>query len=288
MIRWLIIALAIFAALQSAHARTIQMEHISAEVTGEGPAVILVPGLSSPRAVWDGVAPELAKTHRVYLVQVNGFGGEDPRANLKPGILAGVVADLHALIAAEKLERPALIGHSLGGLAGLMLARDHPADLGRLMVVDALPFIGVLFATDATVAGIEPQAAAMRGQMVAGHGRPLPDAVAQMIAGTNAIKPASRARIAEWVKAADLRVSGQALYEDLQADLRGDMAAIRTPITLLYPWSAMTPKERADSLYRGAYAAAPAVTFVPVEDSGHFIMLDQPEAFRVALADFLK
>src|SRR3954468_15738720 len=70
------------------------MDHISIEVTGSGSPVFLIPGLSSPRATWDGVVPELAKTHRVYLVQVNGFAGEAPGANLQPGILDGVVADL--------------------------------------------------------------------------------------------------------------------------------------------------------------------------------------------------
>ena len=54
------------------------MDHISIETIGKGSPVILIPGLSRPRAVWDGVAPELAKTHRVILVQVNGFGGDDP------------------------------------------------------------------------------------------------------------------------------------------------------------------------------------------------------------------
>ena len=48
------------------------------------------------------------------------------------------------------------------------------------------------------------------------------------------------------------------------------------------------PKERADTLYRGEYAKAPNVTFVNVADSGHFIMLDQPEAFSAALTAFLR
>src|SRR3954471_5685660 len=81
------------AAAVAAPAATV-MDHISIEVTGSGSPVFLIPGLASPRATWDGVVPELAKTHRVYLVQVNGFGGDAPGANLKPGILDGVVADL--------------------------------------------------------------------------------------------------------------------------------------------------------------------------------------------------
>lgn len=126
----------------------IQMEHISVTVLGKGSPVILIPGLSSPRAVWDGVAPDLARNHSVYLVQVNGFGGDDPRANLKPGIVGGIVADLDKLIRERKLGAPAVIGHSMGGLVGLMLAKAHPGDLSRLMIVDSLPFIGAIFMLD--------------------------------------------------------------------------------------------------------------------------------------------
>src|ERR1700712_1707631 len=111
----------------------VRMDHISVVTMGKGSPVILIPGLSSPRAVWDGVAADLAKTHRVVLVQVNGFGGDDAGANLKPGVLDGVVADLDAYIARNKLTNAAVIGHSMGGLIGMMLAKAHPGDVGKLM-----------------------------------------------------------------------------------------------------------------------------------------------------------
>ncbi|MEN2749153.1 hypothetical protein [Sphingomonas sp. T9W2] len=82
------------AKLSTAHAPqsdTVQITHISIRTIGRGAPVILIPGLSSPRAVWDDIAPELAKGHSVLLVQVNGFGGDDPRANLAPGLLDGIV-----------------------------------------------------------------------------------------------------------------------------------------------------------------------------------------------------
>ena len=267
--------------------RLIQMDHISVEVTGEGSPVILVPGLSSPRAVWDGVMPQL-KGHRVYRVQVNGFAGDDPRANLKPGILDGIVADLHKLIADEKIAGAAYVGHSMGGLSGLLLAKTHPGDAGRVMIVDSLPFIGSLFVPGATVAMIEPQARMMRDQMAAAHGQPLPEAAVQAIVRQNAIKPESQAQVAIWLKPVDMRVSGQAMYEVMTTDMRPQLAGIATPITLLYPSSAFLPGERADALYRGEYAGAPNVTFVNVPDSGHFIMLDQPGAFAAELTKFLK
>jgi len=271
----------------SAPAATIQTGRISVQVIGKGSPVILIPGLSSPRAVWDGVAPELARGHSVYLVQVNGFGGEDPRGNLQPGILDGIVADLHALIGERKLAGVPVVGHSMGGLVALMLARAHPGDAGKLLIVDALPFVGSAFFPGSTVASVTPQAGAMRAQMAGMYGKPVPAGVAASIAATNALKPLSREKVAAWVGAADMRVAGQAMYEDLTTDLRPDLAKIATPITVLAPWTAERGEAQVLAFYKSEYAGAPGVTIEGVGDSGHFIMLDQPEAFGAALAAFL-
>lgn len=269
-------------------APAVSMAHISVVATGKGSPVVLIPGLSSPRAVWDGVTPALAKEHRVYVVQVNGFGGDAPGGNLSPGILDGIVADLHTLIGREKIAGTAIVGHSMGGLVAMMLARAHPADADRLMIVDSLPFIGTLFAPTATVAMVEPQAKAMRDAQVASYGQPASEAMATATANRLALKPASRAQVAAWFKAADPRVSGQAMYEDMTTDLRPQMKAIATPITLVYPWAPSGPtKVQADALYKGAYADAPKVTFVDIGDAAHFVMLDQPAAFQAAVERFL-
>src|SRR3546814_8128366 len=168
-----------------------------------------------------------------------------------------------------------------------MVGKAHPGDVGKLMVVDALPYVGDIFVPGATVAQIEPQAKAIRDRMVASY--PTPDAAqAKATAAGMALTPAAQEKVAAWVTATDARVSGQAMYEDMTTDLRPDMAAIATPITLVYPYSAGLPKERADAFYRAEYAKAPNVTFVPVADSAHFVMLDQPAAFAEAVEVFLK
>ena len=264
----------------------VRMDHISVVTIGKGSPVILIPGLSSPRAVWDGVASDLAKKHRVVLVQVNGFAGDDAGANLKPGVLDGIVTDLDAYIVKNKLRGAAVIGHSMGGLVGLMLAKAHPADVGKLMIVDSLPWFGMLFGPTATVAAVEPRAKAMRDAMAASYGKP--DAAnAQGTAKALALKPDSQAKVVDWVMKADARVSAQAMYEDLTTDLRGDLKDIATPITLLYPSSAGLPASMADEFYKRAYATAPHVTYQRVDDSAHFIMLDQPEVFAKAVMGFV-
>lgn len=271
-----------------APAELIQMDHISVQVIGKGSPVILIPGLSSPRAVWDGVAPELARTHSVYLVQVNGYGGDAPGANLGEGVLPGILADLHKLIETRKIAGAAVVGHSMGGLLALMLAQAHPGDLSKALIVDALPFVGSAFFPGSTVDSVKPQAAAMRAQMAGLYGKPLPEAVGQAIARQNALKPASQAQVAAWMNQADMRVSGQAMYEDLQTDLRPQMAGVKTPITVLVPWTdARGGEAPVLDLYKREYAGAANVTVKGIGDSGHFIMLDQPEAFRAALLAFV-
>ena len=264
-----------------------RLPHISITSSGKGSPVILIPGLSSPRAVWDGVAPAIAAGHQVILVQVNGFGGDDAGANLSPGVIDGVVADLHGYIQAKHLTGAKVIGHSLGGLIALDLAKTHPGDASALMIVDALPYVGDIFLPGATVAQVEPQAKMMRDQIVASYGKTDP-ALAQKTAAGMALTPAAQARIAGWIENSDSRVAAEGMYEDMTTDLRPDMAAIATPITLVYPTSDAMPKERADAFYRGEYAKAPNVTYVPVAGSAHFVMLDQPQAFAEAVRSFVK
>ena len=59
-------------AAAGAAATETRLPHISVVKLGHGNPVVLIPGLSSPRAVWDGVAPVLARTHTVYLSSSTG------------------------------------------------------------------------------------------------------------------------------------------------------------------------------------------------------------------------
>lgn len=265
----------------------VRMQHISVVAVGKGSPVVLIPGLSSPRETWADMVPALAKTHRVFLVQVNGFGGDAPGANLRPGILDGVVADLHAYVARERIAGAAVVGHSLGGLVAMKLAIAHPGDAGRVMIVDSLPFYGRLFGPTLTPAMLEPRAAAMRDAMTAQYGKPADAAATDTIANQLALKPASRARLKGWMAAADPRVSGQAMYEDLGSDVTADLPRIVVPVTLVVPYNDTLPQAKVDALYRGAYAGMPHLTVVEVADAAHFVMLDQPDAFARAMAAFL-
>jgi pimeloyl-ACP methyl ester carboxylesterase len=268
-----------------------RLAHISVVTLGKGSPVVLVPGLASPRHVWDGVAAGLARTHRVYLVQVNGFAGDDPGANLQPGLLDGMVADLSAALAADRAGPVRFVGHSMGGLLALKFARAHPNQVDRLMIVDALPDFAVLLARGGPMPGaaeIEKVAAQMRTATAARYGKSMTAETIASGVDSLALTPAARTRMRAWAARADARVAGQAIYEDMTTDLRPALSAIAAPITVVVPWTATGfGKDRTLAFYAAQYAGAPHVRFVPIAEAGHFVMLDQPEAFRETLEAFV-
>ncbi len=260
-----------------------RLPHISVTAMGTtGTAVMLIPGLASPRAVWDGVAPELAKTHRVYLVQVNGFGGDAPGENARSGMLDGIAADLDRYIRAHSIERPAIIGHSMGGLLAMMMGARYPQSTGSVLVVDALPFYSLLFAPTMTVALARPFAERAREQTLA-----TPPATALVTSDPGGIwsnTPAGRITVANWGAKADPRVTAHAIYDVMTTDLRPELERVTArPFTVLYATGA---GPQAKWIWENGYAGSPA-QLVPIADSWHFIMLDQPVAFATALNNFL-
>lgn len=270
----------------------VRLEHISIIETGHGAPVVLIPGLSTPRAVWDTIAADLAGTRRVLRVQVNGFAGDDPGANLIPGILDGIVADLAHYIDNRHTGRVAVVGHSMGGLAGLLLAARHPDSVDRLMVVDGLPFFAIQMAApgdDIGMEQVEPVARQMRDAVAAGHGQPQDPATIQARVAGMSLRSENHDTLAAWSLAADARVTAQALYENLTTDARPLLPSISTPITLVYPWSEQgLPRERLDAFYRRQYVGAGDIRFVAIGDAAHFVMLDQPAKFTDALTGFLQ
>jgi pimeloyl-ACP methyl ester carboxylesterase len=263
---------------------------IEGVASGKGPDVILIPGLSSSRDVYAAEAKLLVSSYRLHLVQVAGFAGEPAGPNATGPILAPVVEQLHQYIVTNKLQHPAVIGHSLGGLLALMLASSHPEDVGKLLIVDSLPFYALVFAPEATVDAVKPQASAMRDQIVAAA----PDVYAAMATQTASflvLNPDARKLVAASSIASDRNVMADAMYEDLITDLRPQLASIKTPTTLLYPFDATavgTDTTKIDAVYTSAYSTMPNLKIQRIDNSRHFIMYDQPGAFDKAVQTFLK
>ncbi|GAB4330932.1 MAG: alpha/beta fold hydrolase [Dehalococcoidia bacterium] len=92
---------------------------IAVETDGEGRPLVLVHGITEARALWEPVVGPLAERYRVIRVDLRGHGESSPATS---GALAELAGDVAAVVAALGLERPALVGHSLGGAVVTALA----------------------------------------------------------------------------------------------------------------------------------------------------------------------
>lgn len=263
-------------------------DRLSVEVIGAGPDVILIPGLASSREVWRPLATRLSATHRVHLVQLAGFAGA-PWSHGDGPFVAPEVEELARYIAEAGLDRPAVIGHSMGGLSGLLLAQAHPDRVGRLMIVDALPFYSVLFGPAVTAEAARPFAAQASAAILAADQTAFRTMQVQTAAGL-ARDPAMRERIVEWSMASDRRAFAAAMTDVMTTDARPGLAAMTIPVTALYATDADggPPPAMAQGLWEREYAALPGVTLIRVDASRHFIMADQPERFAEAVDEFLR
>ncbi len=85
-----------------------------------GTPVVLIPGFAEPTFVFDRLGPLLARRHRVYAVDLAGFGYTERRG---PYGIAGWTDQLQAFMRQFRIERPLVVGHSLGAAVAVELGR---------------------------------------------------------------------------------------------------------------------------------------------------------------------
>ncbi|MEG3164204.1 alpha/beta fold hydrolase [Sphingomonas sp. PB2P19] len=105
---------------------------------GNGPAIVMIHGLAGQLSNFSYMLPDhLIDSHRVIVVDRPGSGYSTADVGTTPGLIAQA-AMIAELIVALKLDRPLLVGHSLGGAVSLSLALDHPELVRGLALIAPL------------------------------------------------------------------------------------------------------------------------------------------------------
>lgn len=263
-------------------------QRISVETQGSGPDVILIPGLASSREVWTDLAATLRKSHRVHLVELAGFASTPALSDPEGKVIAPAVDAIADYIQTQHITAPAIIGHSLGGEIALMIGARHPDRVSRLMIVDALPFYTLMIDPAATTETAARHATATRDWLLGQSPEQFKEfqktSIIRLVK-TEAVRPA----LVTAGLNSDRKTVADAVYELMITDLRPELARIKAPIEIVYAYDALFGVSAAsvDAMYRQAYASASDIHFTRIDDSFHFVMLDQPERFSRAVTSFL-
>jgi len=259
-----------------------------ARVVGRGPAVILIPGLASSGDVWQSTVETLQNDYQLHILTLAGFAGTAPlpSAQWQGGFLKRQQQAILHYIAEQQLDRPVVIGHSLGGYLALALAANASDKIGGAINVDGLPALGALFAQTAAAANQNATSESQAPQPSTGFD---PMQIAKGMTNNEAWQQ----RIVKDMSRSDGMTSGRVMGELMQADLRPQLVNIQVPVLTLgalqngAPYATPAQVQRN---YQTQLATAPTQyhSFAFAADSKHFIMADAPDWLHQQIGEFLQ
>jgi pimeloyl-ACP methyl ester carboxylesterase len=257
-----------------------------------GRPVILIPGLQGGPWLWQQTIESLQRDHVVYAVTLVGFNGVPAPAD-GGNLFDRADASLLQLIKQEHIDKPVLVGHSLGGTLALRFAGEHADLISAVVAVDGLPIFPGMDRVSTE------QRKAMAAQMRQQMGAMTPDQFKaqslQYMQHVGLVDQALAARYAPMTARSDIKASAQYMAEDLASDLRPGLKNATVPILEISPYYApdfshppmvMSEAQKA-AYYQSLLSNAPNAKVVSISPSRHFVMLDQPAKFQQVLADFL-
>ncbi|GAB60578.1 alpha/beta fold hydrolase [Rheinheimera nanhaiensis] len=283
------ISLTIVGGMLAANFSSKAAESFSVEVIGTGKPVLMIPGLMSDARVWRPTAEALASDYQLHLISIAGFAGKPA---IEGDLLPKVKQELLQYIAQHQLQRPAIVGHSLGAFMAFNLASSAPDSIGTIIAVDGLPYLAPVFSrsNDTTAQMMQGQAAFLRQQYQQMSTEQLTAMTAQGLF-MQASSDAHQQLVLSMATASDPKATGQALYELLTTDLRAAVSAITSKVLLLGATGALSSdaeRAQAQQLYQQQLAGIAHATLEFHPQARHFIMLDQPDWLTAKIATALK
>ncbi|MEP6648518.1 MAG: alpha/beta hydrolase [Lapillicoccus sp.] len=240
------------------------------EERGSGdPPILLVHGILCDRRY---MAPQLeyfSRAHRTVAVDLRGHGRSDvPRQGYT---IDGLAEDLAWMCVQLDLERPVVVGHSLGGIVALALAAPHPDLVQGVVALDSVLLVG------------DGRKAAMTALLERMRSNDYLPVVREYFRGFFA--PSDDPERRRWILEEIGRVPphvGISVWEDgtFAFDDAAAVAACRAPFLYI---DAGTPNVDLDRLHE----LSPNLTLGRTVGSGHFNLLEVPDQVNAMIAQFL-
>lgn len=246
------------------------------EDVGEGPAVLLLHAFPLSGAMWRQQVAGLRDRFRLIVPDLRGFGGSD--APPGPISMDQQADDMAALLERLGVDRVAVVGLSMGGYIAFAFWRRHADKVAALVLAD----------TKAGPDGDEAKAGRETNARLAeeeGAG-----AIAEKMI-PNLVAPGASAELRDELRALITANSPDGIAGALRGmavrpDSTPDLAGITVPtLAIVGEADALTPPAEATKINLGVAGKPTYVVTIP--EVGHLSNMEAPEAFTIALAEFL-
>lgn len=239
------------------------------------PWIVLSNSLGASLAMWDPQIAFLTENYRVLRYDTRGHGASD--APKGPYDFGNLVGDVTGLMDALNIDKASFMGLSMGGMTGLGLALNHGDRISRVVCAD-----GRADAPDPFRAMWDQRMAAVTENGMSG-----------IVDGTLATwfteawrtaNPEELARIRSMVLGSDPAGYIACCQALKSLDYLRHLGGVSIPVLYV---GGSEDKGAAPDVMQALAEATPGAAFHEVPDAAHVANINQPEAFNVAIAEFL-
>ncbi|PYP81056.1 MAG: alpha/beta hydrolase [Gemmatimonadetes bacterium] len=240
------------------------------EVSGAGEPLVVLHGAYMSIPTMGAIVPMLARTHKVYAVELQGHGRTTDIA--RPITYPNLADDVAAFMDAVGLAKADVFGYSMGAVTGLQLAIRHPAKVNKLVMASG--------GYDAE--GWQPEFKTMIPTMTPDmlNGTPLPAEYRKLAPNPNGFPELARKLIA---------------LEKEPMAWESDVKALKTPVLIISGDADVATLEHSVKLFRllggGAFGdmgkPLPASRLAVLPATSHTSVITQPELLHALIEPFL-
>ncbi|ASK30688.1 alpha/beta hydrolase [Chryseobacterium sp. T16E-39] len=247
--------------------------------TGQGKqTLIFIPGFASSGDVWNETRAKFEKNFTCYTLTMAGFAGTKPQPEATFKNWESKIAEY---ITDNKIEKPIIVGHSMGGGLALALAADYPGLIGKIVIVDSLPCLAALMNPSFT-AKENNDCSAMISKMTAMTDEQFHQmqmkSIPQLLADTT-----MQETVVSWSDKSDRTTFAKMYCDFSNTDLREKIKNIQCPSLILLESYFTNFKPAIEDQYKNMKNA----NLQYATKGLHFIMYDDKEWFFTQLNNFL-
>lgn len=242
-------------------------------------AILFIPGFASSGEVWNDTKANFEKNFTCYTLTMAGFAGVKPQPNASFKNWEDAIA---TYIKDNKIEKPILIGHSMGGGLALAIAADYPNLVDRIVVVDALPCLAALM--DPTFKSKENNdCTPIVNQMTSINDDQFSENQKKYLPKLSE-DTSKYDLLLSWSVKSDRKTFGEIFCDFSNTDLREKIAAIKCPSLILLESYFVNLKPAIEAQYKNLKQAN-----LQYANKGlHFIMYDDKDFYFNHLNNFIK